>query len=208
MQFTGIRMKRWMKPNNFPKFIFFKNPSNSDFMCKTTLKYYLVKAKKKGENADKEFRKKFSELYYDKIFAIARSFTNSIYDAEEVTQDLFVKKFLKFPHSTFERGLFGNFDGWLLVIIRNYCFSYLNSSSRNQCNDLETIFDLGYPPCVLEKYDFIALLKTLPPDLREIFTLQLEGYKLKEVAKILNMTVAQVKMKILRFRKITYKVLS
>lgn len=93
-------------------------------MCKTTLKHYVKEAQKKEENFENEFKRKFSDLYYDKIFTSVRSFTNSTHDAEEITQSLFTNKFLVFPFSTFEKKLSGNFEAWVYVIVRDYCFGY------------------------------------------------------------------------------------
>ena len=119
------------------------NPSNSESMCKTTLTELLQEVLD-GNAPRATFEKAFCETYYEFVYLTARKFVNSNQDAEDVAQDVFIKKILRLELGKFPEILSGNPEGWLYTTVRNYCYDYHRLNGKwNQLEDIETITDIS-----------------------------------------------------------------
>ncbi len=143
---------------------------------------------------------KFIEIY-DKykndVFRIAFSYTKSISDAEDITQNVFIK-------------LFNNFDGlknqdylkkWLIKVTINEAKSILLSSWKKKIR-LTQINDENLHKTEFKIDETIEDILKLPKKERLIIHLYYyEGYSVKEIAEIIHISEANVKITLFRARK-------
>ena len=144
-----------------------------------------------------------------KIFHIAYKFTGKHDDAEDLTQEIFLKVFKsleKFNQSA-------DFSTWLGSVARNYCIDHYRARKRERevlVDDL-VAFDLapaasGNPHRALEDRDRRSFLRhgldALPDKLREAVVLRdLQGLSYNEMADRLRLPEGTVKSRINRGRE-------
>src|SRR6187431_1457930 len=98
-----------------------------------------------------------------KVFNIAYKFTGRHDEAEDLTQDIFLKIF-KSLH-TFDRR--ANFQTWLVSVSRNLCIDHYRSVRKERetidrdvdANELSPLSHDPGPVAALEQQDRVALLK-------------------------------------------------
>ena len=148
-------------------------------------------------------------LYTRKVFGVAYRFVGKVDDAEDLTQEIFVKVYQSLDRY---RPGEGNFTTWLMTLARNHAIDDYRKrrQERSRRTDdpavLET-FPSGddSPLRSLEKLDRVRLvhrgLRSLPPDLREPLILcDLKGLPYDEIATILDIPLGTVKSRINRGR--------
>jgi RNA polymerase sigma factor (sigma-70 family) len=144
-----------------------------------------------------------------KIFHIAYKFTGKHDEAEDLTQEIFLKVFRsldKFHQDA-------DFSTWLSSVARNYCIDHYRASKREKEVLVEDLvaFDLapaasGNPHRALEQRDrqnFVRRgLELLPDKLREAVILRdLQGLSYQEMAGRLHLPEGTVKSRINRGRE-------
>jgi len=164
---------------------------------------------------DAEDRLRFEQLvlpHADAAFNLARWLLRKREDAEEVAQEALLRA-CRF---------FGGFHGgdaraWLLQIVRNTCYTWLE---KNRPMELNVEFDeeLHLQTCPTPETIAIAgddrerlsrALETLPPRFREILVLrELEGCSYKEIAAITSIPIGTVMSSLSRARRQLYSVLT
>ena len=148
-------------------------------------------------------------LYTRKVFGVAYRFVGKVDDAEDLTQEIFVKVYQSLDRY---RPGEGHFTTWLMTLARNHAIDDYRKrrQERSRRTDdpsvLET-FPSGAdsPLRALEKQDRVRLvhrgLRSLPPDLREPLVLcDLKGLPYDEIASILDLPLGTVKSRINRGR--------
>jgi RNA polymerase sigma-70 factor, ECF subfamily len=147
--------------------------------------------------------------HWRKVFNIAYKFTGKHDEAEDLTQDVFLKIFKSLD--TFDRR--ANFQTWLVSVSRNLCIDHYRSVRKER----ETI-DRGVDPAALtpaaktvspiaalEQADRVTLLKKalayLPPTLRSAVLLRdIQELSYQEIADQLHLPEGTVKSRINRGR--------
>jgi RNA polymerase sigma-70 factor, ECF subfamily len=144
-----------------------------------------------------------------KIFHIAYKFTGKHDEAEDLTQEIFLKVFRSLEK--FNRD--ADFSTWLSSVARNYCIDHYRASKREREVLVEDLvaFDLapassGNPHRVLEERDRSSFvrkgLEMLPEKLREAVVLRdLQGLSYQEMADRLRLPEGTVKSRINRGRE-------
>jgi RNA polymerase sigma-70 factor (ECF subfamily) len=145
-----------------------------------------------------------------KVFNVAYKFVGRHEEAEDLTQDIFLKIFRSL--NTFDRR--ANFQTWLVSVSRNLCIDYYRSVRKER----ETIdrgvtaedagpvsSDLG-PLAALEQSDLAALLRRalqlLPETLRVAVVMRdIQELSYQEIADRLSLAEGTVKSRINRGRK-------
>ena len=147
--------------------------------------------------------------YRRRVFHIAYKFTSKHDQAEDLTQDIFVK--LLRSLDKFHRD--ANFGTWLTSVARHYCIDHYRASKREREVLVEDLvaFDhapaaSGNPQRALEDRDTKTLLRRgldqLPPKLREAVVLRdLQGLTYQEMARRLGLPEGTVKSRINRGRE-------
>lgn len=151
--------------------------------------------------------------HLDAAYNLARWLTRNDRDAEDVVQEACLRAF-KF---------FGGFHGdngraWLLGIVRNTCYTWLQ---KNRKQDLNIPFDeeshsLGHPDLsppgdnpetILARNEDLqrlnAALEALPLEFREVVVLRdLEGLTYKEIAEVVAIPLGTVMSRLARGRRL------
>lgn len=147
--------------------------------------------------------------HWRKVFNIAYKFTGKHDEAEDLTQDVFVRIFRSLE--TFDRR--ANFQTWLVSVARNLCIDHYRSV-RKERETIDRGVDAGTlapaastesPMASLEQADRVALLRkalqALPPTLRSAVLLRdIEELTYQEIAERLKLPEGTVKSRINRGR--------
>jgi RNA polymerase sigma-70 factor (ECF subfamily) len=157
---------------------------------------------------DSQERVRFEQLvlpHVDAAFNLARWVLHGRADAEDIAQEALLRAF------RFFRGFHGgNVRAWLLQIVRNSCYSWLE---KNRPMELNTEFDeelypqTGITPESLaiagnDRERLTRALESLPPRSREVLVLrELEGCSYKEIATITSMPIGTVMSALARARQ-------
>jgi RNA polymerase sigma-70 factor, ECF subfamily len=148
--------------------------------------------------------------YKRKVFHIAYKFTGRHDDAEDLTQEIFLKVFRSLDK--FNRD--ADFSTWLSSVARNFCIDHYRASKREKEVLVEDLvaFDLApasagsSPHRLLEDRDRRSFLRrgleALPDKLREAVVLRdLQGLSYQEMADRLGLPEGTVKSRINRGRE-------
>ena len=144
--------------------------------------------------------------HLDAAYNLARWMTRNDQDAQDVVQEAYLRAFRFFPGF---RG--GDARAWLMKIVRNTCYTWLNANRPLQdAAEFDENFVLPdsrtpNPEEVVLQNDSVTLLRTalekLPPNSREVLILrELEGMSYKEIADITGMPVGSVMSSLSRAR--------
>ena len=140
-------------------------------------------------------------------YNLARWLTRNDHDAEDLVQEAYLRAF-----NSFDGFHGGDGRGWILAIVRNTCYSWLQQR-RNQ--ELTEVFDeevhtaedySGSPEAVLLQGADAQLLRDalekLPVEFREILVLrELEGMSYREIADLAGIPVGTVMSRLARGRE-------
>lgn len=173
-------------------------------------RFISVDAPSRGETPDvldQKERERFEQLvlpYLDAAFNLARWLLHGRADAEDVTQEAILRAFRFFPG--FQGG---DARAWLLQIVRNSCFTWLE---KNRPALLMTEFDESLHLSSAANPEAQALagddrerlaraLESLSPRSREVIVLrELEGCSYKEIAAITSLPMGTVMSTLARAR--------
>ncbi len=147
--------------------------------------------------------------HWRKVFNVAYKFVGRHDEAEDLTQDIFLKIF-KALH-TFDRR--ANFQTWLISISRNLCIDHYRSARKERetvardvnAADLTPVSRERGPHSQLEQIDLKHLIRQalaeLPPALRQAVVLRdLQEFSYQEIAEQLDLPEGTVKSRINRGR--------
>lgn len=148
-------------------------------------------------------------LHWRKVFNVAYQFVGRHDEAEDLTQDVFLKVFKSL--GTFDRR--ANFQTWLVSVSRNLCIDHYRRVRQERAAvdrtvDTDTLApattELG-PMVVLEQRDRVALLQralaTLPLSLKTAVVMRdLQELSYQEIADVLGVPEGTVKSRINRGR--------
>jgi RNA polymerase sigma-70 factor (ECF subfamily) len=149
------------------------------------------------------------DTHWRRVFNVAYKFTGRYDEAEDLTQDVFLKLFKSLD--TFDRR--ANFQTWLTSVSRNLCIDHYRSVRReretmNRTVDPDTLTPVAptaSPQAVLEQQDRVALLRAaldrLTPPLRTAVMLRdIQELTYQEIADRLGLPEGTVKSRINRGR--------
>lgn len=131
--------------------------------------------------------------YAPAVYRLAYARTGNRADAEDVMQEVFCKRLYrapKFRSPEHERN-------WLFQVARNQCRDELRRMRRTEL-PLEAAEHVSIPPAQLS---LLEQASNLPEDQRTALHLYYyEGYQVEEIARLLNISVSSVKMRLKRGR--------
>jgi RNA polymerase sigma-70 factor (ECF subfamily) len=145
--------------------------------------------------------------HLDAAYNLARWLTRNDEDAQDVTQESFLRAF-----RFFDGYQGGNMRAWLLTIVRNTCYTWL---SRNRAPDFAVEFDeelhseevsgSADPEIQVlanaDKETVRRALSELPEIFREVLVLrEMEGMSYKEIADVASVSLGTVMSRLARAR--------
>jgi RNA polymerase sigma-70 factor (ECF subfamily) len=147
--------------------------------------------------------------YWRKVFNVAYRFVGTYEEAEDLTQEIFLKVFRSL--NTFDRR--ANFQTWLISVSRNYCIDRYRSGRRDReifarevnAADVQAEAPGPSPHARVELQDRVALLRealqALSPPLRSAVLLRdIHELSYQEIADALGVAEGTVKSRINRGR--------
>ena len=147
--------------------------------------------------------------YWRKVFNVAYKFVGKHDEAEDLTQDIFLKIFKSL--NTFDRR--ANFQTWLISVSRNLCIDHYRSVRKERetidrdidANELSPLSRDPGPVAALEQQDRVQLLKeamaSLPDTLRTAVLMRdIQELSYQEIADTLRLPEGTVKSRINRGR--------
>jgi RNA polymerase sigma-70 factor (ECF subfamily) len=147
--------------------------------------------------------------HWRRVFNLAYKFVGRHADAEDLTQEVFLKVFRVL--GTFDRR--SHFDTWLVSVSRNLCIDHYRRALRERehvdrrvdPNELSPVSASPGPLAALEQRDRVALLRgalaALPPTLRQAVLLRdIRELSYAEIAERLHVPQGTVKSRINRGR--------
>jgi RNA polymerase sigma factor (sigma-70 family) len=164
------------------------------FISETSLIEECIKG---NEDAQKELYGKYAA----KLYAICGRYSNNYQVAEDILQDSFIHIFDNLISFRSQ----GSFEGWMKHITINTALQSLkkkkllsvslNDTSGPEIACNENIFSS------LSSKDIIAMIQQIPEGYREVLNLfSIDGYSHKEIAKMLDITEANSKIRLNRAR--------
>jgi len=134
------------------------------------------------------------------VMRIAASLLKNTSDAENITQEVFIKLFLtqkRFKSSEHKKA-------WLIRVTKNLCKDYLKSASRHSHVPLDEATDI---PCFDKDMDeLIDLIRKLPEQYREIIFLHYyEGHTAERIARMTGLSESNVAVRLHRARRLLRK---
>ena len=133
-----------------------------------------------------------------RVYLLALSFTRQRQDAEDVMQTVFLKLWKHPVEFTDETHM----DKWLTKVTVNESRSLLRARARDPISieELETLGAVAEQP---EERELIAAVMQLPEPLRAVIHLHYyEDLPIKEIADLLKISQAAVKMRLVRGRNL------
>jgi RNA polymerase sigma-70 factor (ECF subfamily) len=144
-----------------------------------------------------------------KVFGLAYRFSGRVDEAEDLTQEIFVKVYQSLDRY---REKDGGFPGWLMTVARHKAIDHYRSRRQERLGrsedpaalELAASGDDG-PLRTLERHERIQFvhrgLRSLPPELREpLILFDLQGVPYEEIAATLGVPLGTVKSRINRAR--------
>ena len=149
-------------------------------------------------NGDEKSLEVLIKRYLKPIYSFAFNFVLNQQDAEDLTQETFLKMWRNLRKFKKEK----NFENWLFTIAKNTCLDFLRKKKKNltlSADNLEIVADFA-PPLLekLEKENLLEKLKKeiekLPIKMRQIIDLYYNfGLNFREISEILGEPINTVK---------------
>ncbi len=165
----------------------------------------------KAQNGDMDSFEELVKIHQKNVLNLAYRMVLNLSDAEDITQDVFVKLFKYIGNFKFNSSL----STFLYKITVNTCKDFFKKSNKNkkiipieQDDYVIEIKDEKYNPEDIYVENEIAddlnfYLSKLDLIYREVIILkEIKGYKYKEISKILDINVGTVKSRINRAKKL------
>jgi len=164
-----------------------------------------------GELSEQTRAGRFEEIALPHLAAaynLARWLVHNDQDAEDVVQESFMRAFKSF------KGYYGgNSRAWLLTIVRNTCYTWLQKNRGVHAiqsiddNNLDELgLDFADPEVLLlqsvDAQIVRGALSELPVEFREVVVLrEMEGFSYKEIADVIDLPLGTVMSRLARGRK-------
>ncbi len=155
---------------------------------------------------DNESRRRLFEAYYKKTFAVVYNILRNRENAEDITQDAFIKAFQNI-HQLKDQTKFG---AWLAVIASNLARNFLKREKRIDYTDEELTPENSSETKHTEELALLSLeidrvrqaIKALPPDHYQVVVLQYYyDLRVEEIATMLKISQGTVKSRLHRARQ-------
>ncbi len=160
-------------------------------------------------NGDEGAWRELVTLHTRRVFGLSYRFTGRVDEAEDLTQEIFIKVYRTLDRY---READGPFPGWLMTVARNHAIDHYRRRKQELLRRTEDpqILESApareeHPITGLERQERARLvhrgLRALPPDLRlPLILCDLQGLPYDEIASTLQVPLGTVKSRINRAR--------
>lgn len=137
-------------------------------------------------------------VFYDQLLRLCSKYHPN--EAEDILQEVFIIIFQKIKSYNHN----GSFEGWLKRITINTSLNYVRK--KRYTENIDSVPNIGYEHqkewgIILQDYQ--NLIKQLPEQKQLIFEMyEIEGYKHKEIAKLLGITSGSSRDQLSKAKKI------
>ncbi len=154
--------------------------------------------------ADEMTFERLYEMYRGRVFSTAYRMLSNRADAEDVTQDIFVKVFKKLKSFRGDSAV----STWIYRIAVNACLDFRRRRKLRQAVSLDDGMEVGSTPLSVTRLIESALPR-MAKGYRRVFVLHdIQGLKHEEIAKILGITDGASKSQLHRARAFLRRELS
>ena len=159
-------------------------------------------------NEDSRAWEEILRRYKKRVFNISYQFVGRMDEAEDLTQEIFVKVY----NSLDKFNLDANLQYWIIRVSKNYCIDFYRKKRKERESMVENLDQvtrwksgLSTPHLILEEKEKLKAIResinSLPPILRTCIILRnLYGYSYNAIAEILGIPEGTVKSRINRGR--------
>jgi RNA polymerase sigma-70 factor (ECF subfamily) len=169
-----------------------KSPSKSEIQVNKTLE---VVETERPTGADLTFEQLY-EMYRGRVFSTAYRMLSNRADAEDCTQDVFVKVFKKLASFRGDSAV----STWIYRITVNACLDFRRRRRLRQTVSLDEGMEVGSTPLSVARLIESALPR-MAEGYRQVFVLHdIQGLKHEEIGKILGITEGASKSQLHRAR--------
>jgi RNA polymerase sigma-70 factor (ECF subfamily) len=207
------------KTRNHEKIFFWNNSYNhlliiASTLCNNMNEKEIINGCKR---ADPLAMKTLYDSYYSLMLGICIRYVGNIFDAEDLVQEGFVKIFKDIGSFSGR----GSFEGWLKRVMINNTLMHLRKTKREfsfenideiavneptPADDEELSVEQKITAADFTKEELIEIINSLPTGYQEVVNLYIiDGYKHREIAKLLNISVGTSKSQLFRARKMIKK---
>lgn len=149
-------------------------------------------------------QEKLYNFYARRMKGICVRYAKSVFEAEDIFQDAFIKVFTYLVNYKME----GSFDGWIRRIVVNTAIDHYkkNQSLEKHFEQYDGADEIETENVTIEQKlyadDLLKILSLLPDGYRLVFNLYaIEGYNHKEIADLLNITEGTSKSQLSKARR-------
>ena len=158
----------------------------------------LIEAcKREDRRAQKALYERFSPV----MLGVCKRYVKSLHDAEDVLVEAFFKVFINLRQYKGK----GSFEGWIRRIVVNEALMFLRKRHNFRLTVEISEIDRPAPASAQQQLaagDIMQLLDKLPTGYRTVFNLYvLEGYKHREIAEILGVSINTSKSQLILAKK-------
>lgn len=133
--------------------------------------------------------------YSDMVYRIALTRTGTVENAEDIFQEVFLKFSEKMPKFESEE----HKKAWLIRVTINLTKNFHNSSWNKKVVNLDEALNFGTP----EETNVFSVVCELPQNYKTvIYLMYYEGYKVREIAELMNTTEGTIKTWAFRAREL------
>ena len=149
-------------------------------------------------------QEKLYNFYARRMKGICVRYAKSVFEAEDIFQDAFIKVFTYLVNYKME----GSFDGWIRRIVVNTAIDHYkkNQSLEKHFEQYDGADEIETENVTIEQKlyadDLLKILSLLPDGYRLVFNLYaIEGYHHKVIADLLNITEGTSKSQLSKARR-------
>ena len=150
-------------------------------------------------------QEKLYRLYSPRFYGLCRRYVYDLHHSEDILVSGFTKIFLNIKQYTNQ----GSFEGWMRKIIVNECLMFIRKNKKiTPAIEIEDhILDVKLSDdfdiiSELSKDEILIQINLLPDGYKSVFNLfVIEGYKHREIAEILNISINTSKSQLILAKK-------
>jgi RNA polymerase sigma factor (sigma-70 family) len=152
---------------------------------------------------DRSAQEKAYKFYGPKLKSVCLRYSQTVFDAEDIFQEAFVKIFSKIDKYTYDL----SFDSWVRRIVVNTAIDFYKrnlkfASHKNYEEVNEEYLSPVDMPDHLSTEELLEIIQKLPEGYRLIFNMyEIEGYSHKEIAGMLNIAEGTSKSQLFKAKK-------